>query len=239
MWRFADPIRHPIPETRWPTAEEASRSLLFQPIRIGPIELESRTWVPAMVPWRATDDGFVTQDNLDWYGRFAEGRPGAIVVEATGVRDIPSGPLLRIGHDRFIPGLRKLVETVRDASDGRTRLFIQIIDFLSVKRRPEKAKYFDRFLKVEDAPSSSRLQKRRAMKSGLAKMKRQCAHSSKMRRKRCLNTFLTNANWKHIDLVTESVSRTRICRTYVICHACFQHLCRRGNACEAGWIRRR
>jgi dimethylglycine catabolism A len=150
MWRFANPIKHPIPETRWPTAEEAERSLLFQPIRIGSIELESRTWVPAMVPWRATDDGFVTQDNLDWYGRFAEGRPGAIVVEATGVRDIPSGPLLRIGHDRFIPGLRKLVETVRKASGGHTRLFIQIIDFLSVKRRPEKSRFFERFLNVED-----------------------------------------------------------------------------------------
>jgi 2,4-dienoyl-CoA reductase-like NADH-dependent reductase (Old Yellow Enzyme family) len=146
MWRFKNPIRHPIPETRWPTAEEAARSLLFQPIQIGPVRLESRTWVPAMVPWRATEDGFVTTANLDWYGRFAEGQPGAIVVEATGVRDIPSGPLLRIGHDRFIPGLRKLVETVREASGGRTRLFIQIIDFLAVKRRPEQAKFFDRFL---------------------------------------------------------------------------------------------
>jgi 2,4-dienoyl-CoA reductase-like NADH-dependent reductase (Old Yellow Enzyme family) len=150
MWRFDNPIRHEIPETRWPTAEEAARSLLFQPIKIGPIELESRTWVPAMVPWRATEDGLVTQDNLDWYGRFAQGQPGALVVEATGVRDIPSGPLLRIGHDRFIPGLRKLVETVRVASGGRTRLFIQIIDFLSVKRRPEKAKFFDRFLKLQE-----------------------------------------------------------------------------------------
>lgn len=149
MWRFEHPIRHQIPETRWPTAEEASRSLLFQPIRIGPIELESRTWVPAMVPWRATEDGFVTRDNLDWYARFAEGRPGAIVVEATGVRDIPSGPLLRIGHDRFVPGLAKLVDTVREASGGHTRLFIQIIDFLSVKRRPEKVKFFDRFLSLE------------------------------------------------------------------------------------------
>lgn len=110
------------------------------------MKLESRTWVPAMVPWRATEDGFVTGANLDWYGRFAAGQPGAIVVEATGVRDIPSGPLLRIGHDRFIPGLRKLVETVRQASRGHTRLFIQIIDFLAVKRRPEKAKFFDRFL---------------------------------------------------------------------------------------------
>lgn len=144
-WHPANPIRHRIPETRWPTAEEAARSLLFQPVHVGPIELESRTWIPAMVPWRATSDGFVTRANLDWYGRFAEGQPGAIVVEATGIRDIPSGPLLRIGHDRFIRGLRELVETVRRASDGHTRLFIQIIDFLAVKRRPEKTKFFERF----------------------------------------------------------------------------------------------
>ncbi|HEV8588344.1 MAG TPA: hypothetical protein VGQ72_05685, partial [Pyrinomonadaceae bacterium] len=140
MWRFANPIKHPIPETRWPTADEVARSLLFRPIQIGPLELESRTWVPAMVPWRATEDGFVTQDNLDWYRRFAEGQPAALVVEATGIRDIPSGPLLRIGHDRFLPGLKKLVETVREASEGHTKLFIQIIDFLAVKRRPDPGK---------------------------------------------------------------------------------------------------
>ncbi|HLL70981.1 MAG TPA: NADH:flavin oxidoreductase [Pyrinomonadaceae bacterium] len=148
-WHPANPIRHTIPDTRWPTPEEAARSLLFQPIQINSLTLEQRTWVPAMVPWRATEDGFVTREVLDWYGRFAKGRPGAIVVEATGVRDIPSGPLLRIGHDRFLAGLRELVETVRRASDGHTRLLIQIIDFLSVKRRPEKSKYFARFLQLE------------------------------------------------------------------------------------------
>jgi len=146
MWHPENPIRHQLAETRWPSAEEAAASKLFSPIGVGRLMLESRTWVPAMVPWRATEDGFVTRNILDWYGRFAEGYPGAIVVEATGVRDIPSGPLLRIGHDRFIPGLRELVEAVRRASGGRTRLFIQIIDFLSVRRRPEKEKYFARFL---------------------------------------------------------------------------------------------
>jgi dimethylglycine catabolism A len=146
MWHPENPIRHQIPETRWPTKREAAQSLLFQPIKIGPVHLETRTWVPAMVPWRATADGFVTKENLDWYKRFAEGQPGALVVEATGVRDIASGPLLRIGHDRYIPGLRELVETVREASGGHTRLFIQIIDFLAVKRRPEKSRFFDRFL---------------------------------------------------------------------------------------------
>jgi 2,4-dienoyl-CoA reductase-like NADH-dependent reductase (Old Yellow Enzyme family) len=123
--------------------------MLFSPVRVGRVELESRTWVPAMVPWRATEEGYVTPAILEWYGRFAQGRPGAIVVEATGVRDIPSGPLLRIGHERFIPGLRELVDTVHWNSGGHTRLFIQLIDFLAVKRRPPGDKYFDRFLTVE------------------------------------------------------------------------------------------
>src|SRR5919112_2451609 len=150
MWKFTRPIKHKILETRWPSPVEAARSQLYSPIAIGNLEARSRTWVPAMVPWRATEDGFVTQQNLDWYRRFAQGRPAVLVVEATGVRDIPSGPLLRIGDDRFIPGLKKLVEVVREASEGQTLLFIQIIDFLSVKRRPERAKYFQRFFEVDE-----------------------------------------------------------------------------------------
>src|SRR2546428_11167578 len=150
MWKFKNPIKHTILETRWPTAQEAEESLVYQPIKIGSTEARSRTWVPAMVPWRATEDGFVTQENLDWYRRFAQGRPAALVVEATGVRDNPSGPLLRIGHDRFLPGLKKLVETVREGSRGHTKLFIQIIDFLAVKRRPDPKKYFQRFLQITD-----------------------------------------------------------------------------------------
>ena len=125
-----------LPVPRWPTREEAKRSLLFSPLCIGPVEIRERTWVPAMVPWRATEDGFVTKEVLDWYERFARGQPGAIVLEATGIRDIPSGPLLRVGHDRYIPGLRKLTETVRRASQGRTKVLIQIIDFLAIRRRP-------------------------------------------------------------------------------------------------------
>lgn len=128
----------------------------FQPLVSGRLRLETRTWVPAMVPWRATSDGDVTPEVIAWYRRFAEGRPGAIVVEATGIRDVPSGPLLRIGHDRFIEGLRRLVDAVREASGGRTRLFIQLIDFLAIKRRPPREKFLRRFLSV-DAELRSRL----------------------------------------------------------------------------------
>ena len=103
-----------------------------------------------MVPWRASAEGLVTKDVIEWYERFAKGQPGALVVEATGIRDIPSGPLLRIGHERFIPGLRQLVEAVKRASEGQTRLFIQLIDFLAVKRRPPAEKFFRRFWRIED-----------------------------------------------------------------------------------------
>jgi 2,4-dienoyl-CoA reductase-like NADH-dependent reductase (Old Yellow Enzyme family) len=124
---------------------------LFSPIHIGILAVAQRTWVPAMVPWRATEEGFVTPAVIEWYRRFASGRPGVIVVEATGVRDVPSGPLLRIGHDRFLPGLKQLTDAVREASNGETRLFIQLIDFLNIRRRPERAKFLQRFLQITDA----------------------------------------------------------------------------------------
>ncbi len=101
-----------------------------------------------MVPWRSNEDGEVTDDVIDWYSRFAQGKPGAIVIEATGIRDIPSGPLLRISNDSYIEGLRRLVDAVRVASDGQTKLYIQLIDFLSIRRRPDPEKYFTRFLNI-------------------------------------------------------------------------------------------
>lgn len=150
MWKPAEKIRHATRPGAWPTAAEASASLLFAPLRHRALSLASRTWIPAMVPWRATGDGFVTQDNVDWYVRFAQGRPGAIVLEATGIRDVPSGPLLRIGHARFVPGLTSLVRQVKEAAGGETRVFVQIIDFLGIRRRPAAEAYFQRFLRITD-----------------------------------------------------------------------------------------
>ena len=145
-------VKHELPDEDWPSAEEAANSRWFSPIAIGRrVVAKERTWVPAMVPWRATEDGVVTDDVLDWYGRFADGRPGVIVVEATGIRDIASGPLLRIGHDRYLDGLKRLVDVVRERSGGETRLFIQTIDFLTIRRRPEPEKFLRRFLAVDDA----------------------------------------------------------------------------------------
>src|SRR5215470_7518825 len=87
MWRPPQRIKWKPSPGRWPTRDEAERSLLFSPITVGRMQLASRTWVPAMVPWRA--------------------------------------------------------------SEGRTRLLIQVIDFLAVRRRPEPAKFFARYLAIQ------------------------------------------------------------------------------------------
>jgi len=150
MWQPPERIKHELPEPTWPTAEEAVDARLFEPITLGPRMARTRTWIPAMVPWRATEDGLVTRDVIDWYRRFAEGRPGVLVIEATGIRDLPSGPLLRIGHDRFVEGLAELTRAVREASGGETLVFIQLIDFLSIRRRPPRDKFFARFLQVTE-----------------------------------------------------------------------------------------
>ena len=155
MWRPPERIKWEPNPGEWPTRQEAAAARLFSPVSIGSTTLEQRTWIPAMVPWRATGDGLVTPEVLDWYGRFARGRPGAIVVEATGIRDIPSGPLLRIGNDSFIDGLRDLVETVRRESGGHTRLFIQCIDFLAIRRRPDRDRYLKEFLRITDRHRNS------------------------------------------------------------------------------------
>jgi 2,4-dienoyl-CoA reductase-like NADH-dependent reductase (Old Yellow Enzyme family) len=150
MWRPPERIRHVPRPGPWPTVEEADASQLFRPTQVGSLTLAARTWVPAMVPWRAAEDGSVTPDVIDWYRRFAEGRPAVIVVEATGIRDVPSGPLLRIGHDRFLPGLARIVHAVREASAGETRVFIQLIDFLAIRRRPDPARYLSSHLAITD-----------------------------------------------------------------------------------------
>ena len=150
MWKPPERIKYQTAVAQWPTAQEAAQSHLYSPLRTPNLCLHQRTWVPAMVPWRASDNGDVSQEVIDWYKRFAQGRPGAIVVEATGIRDIPSGPLLRISDDRYVAGLRRLTDAVREASGGQTRLLIQLIDFLTIRRRPQPEVFFQRFLEVTE-----------------------------------------------------------------------------------------
>ena len=103
--------------------------------------LPNRIWLPAMVTWRGTEDGFVTDAVREIYARYAQGGAGMIVLEATGVRDVASGPLLRLGHDRFVPGLRDLRAHLRALSPSV--VVPQLIDFLKVARRKPTREFME------------------------------------------------------------------------------------------------
>jgi 2,4-dienoyl-CoA reductase-like NADH-dependent reductase (Old Yellow Enzyme family) len=86
-----------------------------------------------MVTWRGSEDGFVTPSVREIYRRYAVGGAGMIVLEATGIRDVASGPLLRLSDDRYVPGLRALREEMRALSPSL--VVPQIIDFLKIATR--------------------------------------------------------------------------------------------------------
>ena len=127
---------------------------LFTPLPIGNggRALPNRIWLPAMVTWRGTADGFVTPAVHDIYMRYARGRPGMIVLEATGIRDVASGPLLRLSHDRYVPGLAALVAEMRAVTDSL--IVPQIIDFLKIARRQPTRAFVEGLVRRGQAPET-------------------------------------------------------------------------------------
>jgi 2,4-dienoyl-CoA reductase-like NADH-dependent reductase (Old Yellow Enzyme family)/thioredoxin reductase len=87
---------------------------LWEPIRIGRMELKNRVVMPPMVTRYAADDGFVTERTRDYYGARARGGAGLIIVEATYVHRQGWAFLNQLGisDDKFIPGMRELVDVV-------------------------------------------------------------------------------------------------------------------------------
>lgn len=114
---------------------DRGESIVFQPLAIGRggLALPNRLWLPAMVTWRSNEQGDVTPDVRDIYLHYAAGGVGAIVLEAIGIRDVASGPLMRLGHDRYIPALQRLVRDMH--SLGSSLVMPQLIDFLKISTR--------------------------------------------------------------------------------------------------------
>lgn len=148
MWRPPQRIRWRSQPGAKLTAAELADCAFLKPLEHPRLRLRNRSWVPAMVPWRATEDGEVTEANIKWYEMFARGGCAAIVVEATGIRDVPSGPLLRIGHDRYVAGMKRLVDAVRAASSDQCKIFLQLIDFLQIRRRPSTERFVEHYLAI-------------------------------------------------------------------------------------------
>ncbi len=105
---------------------------LFEPLNIKGMIIPNHIMVPAMVTRLSGDDGFVNQDIVDRYVRYAQGQVGLIVIEAMAVHRAKAGPLLRISDDKFVPGLRDLVRRIHDTSDSK--VVPQLVHFLKAAK---------------------------------------------------------------------------------------------------------
>ena len=87
---------------------------LFEPFKIGNLELKNRVVMSPMLLPIATDDGMVTPELTEHYVRRAQGDVGFIIMGGAYVQE--EGQMLRRGHgiaeDRHVEGMRSLVDAV-------------------------------------------------------------------------------------------------------------------------------
>jgi len=86
---------------------------LYEPFRVGNLELKNRIIMAPMVTSFA-EDSFVSQRTLDYYGKRAAGGCGLIVVEGSSIDEKFSGGFL-IGayDDKYLPGLTELAACIK------------------------------------------------------------------------------------------------------------------------------
>ncbi|MDO8472897.1 MAG: FAD-dependent oxidoreductase [Dehalococcoidia bacterium] len=97
---------------------------LFEPGKIGSLEIKNRLVMAPMGSHSCDADGFVTDKTLQYYGARAKGGVGLIVVQATTVSkgsDTPHG--MRLHDDKFIPGMKKLSSAIHQ---GGAKAVVQL-----------------------------------------------------------------------------------------------------------------
>ena len=94
------------------SSPDATTRSLFSPGRIGKIEIRNRIVMPAMTTRLADREGHVTDETIAYYRCRAHGGVGLITVEMTSPEKVGRHRLRELGiyDDRFIPGLRRLVQ---------------------------------------------------------------------------------------------------------------------------------
>ena len=87
---------------------------LFEPIRIGPIELKNRIVMAPMATHFADETGGATSRMEAYYAERARGGCGLIIIESGYIHPLGRGNARRLGlhDDRLIPGLRNLVNRI-------------------------------------------------------------------------------------------------------------------------------
>jgi len=106
-------------------AEAQKYSALFQPGNIGSLRLENRIIMAPMGNALADDDGYVTEAMLDYYRVRAKGGVGLVITQCVSINREDMMPYsLALFDDKFIPGMKRLVETIHEQG---ARVSIQLM----------------------------------------------------------------------------------------------------------------
>ncbi|MEE9202828.1 MAG: FAD-dependent oxidoreductase [Dehalococcoidia bacterium] len=89
---------------------------LFEPLKVGPMEVKNRVVFPPIGTMLANPDGTVSERIVNYYARRAQGGAGMVTVEIAAVdpAQFIAPTQLRISHDSFLPGLSRLAGAIRE-----------------------------------------------------------------------------------------------------------------------------
>jgi len=89
---------------------------LFQPIKIGSMEVKNRIVVAPMWAVPADEEGYVTDALIAYFVERARSKPGMIIVgiSATEPAGLAARGELAVWDDKYIPGLERLVKAVHE-----------------------------------------------------------------------------------------------------------------------------
>ena len=87
---------------------------LFEPGRMGRMELKNRIIFAPCGTHYSSLDGFVTDRQLAYYGERAKGGAGLIVIEGASCRKRGKPGRILVNADKYIPGLKKLADIIHE-----------------------------------------------------------------------------------------------------------------------------
>lgn len=96
---------------------------LFEPGRIGRMDLKNRVIFPPLATHMASDEGEVTDQLIDYYAARARGGAGLIVIEGSFPSTVGHPRRIALDSEARIPGLHRLAEAIRS---GGAKAVIEI-----------------------------------------------------------------------------------------------------------------
>jgi 2,4-dienoyl-CoA reductase-like NADH-dependent reductase (Old Yellow Enzyme family) len=106
---------------------DRENSIVLTPVHLGPLEIKNRLVRSATFERAATSNGEVSDFLVELYRTLAKGGVGLIMTGIAGVYSKALSPSfsMRADHDDFIPGLKKIPASVREA-DPDCRVMLQL-----------------------------------------------------------------------------------------------------------------